>query len=87
MSLPYIKPEERLRLQPVTNLFENVEIKSTGELNYLITLLVHRYLNQMPENYQSYNDAVGALEAAKLELYRRHIVEYENLKISQNGDV
>ena len=85
--MPYIKQIDRERLTTLTKVFEDVEIKSAGELNYLITMLTHRYLNEKPESYQMYNDAVGALEGAKLELYRRHIGEYENIKIKENGDV
>lgn len=85
--MPYIKKEDRERLRTVTQTFEDIEIRSAGELNYLVTLLTHRFLNQKPENYQSYNDAVGALEGAKLELYRRHVALYENEKIKENGDV
>jgi hypothetical protein len=62
-------------------------ILTAGELNYLITQLVHSFLEPKVQNYQNYNDALGALEGAKLELYRRSITEYENMKISLNGDV
>jgi hypothetical protein len=85
--MPYIKQEDRARLQPVIDLLNNTEIRSPGELNYLLTLLTHRFLNQKPESYQGYNDCMGALEGAKLELYRRHISSYEEDKIKENGDV
>lgn len=85
--MPYIKQENRDRLKPLTDAFEQTDILSAGELNYLVTMLTHRFLNQKPESYQSYNDCVGALEGAKLELYRRHIASYENDKIKENGDV
>jgi hypothetical protein len=85
--MPYIKNEDRVRFQDFTNAMQSLEIKTPGELNYLITLLAHRYLNQKPESYSMYNDAIGALEGAKLELYRRHIASYENEKIKENGDV
>jgi hypothetical protein len=39
------------------------------------------------ENYQHFNDVLGALEGAKLELYRRRIAPYEDTKIVENGDV
>jgi len=32
-------------------------------------------------------DAIGALECAKLELYRRVAAPYEDTKIAENGDV
>jgi hypothetical protein len=85
--MPYIKKEDRERLSPLVRLMDEQDIKTAGELNYLITMLTHRYLNQKPESYQMYNDAVGALEGAKLELYRRHVAQYEDEKIKENGDV
>jgi hypothetical protein len=85
--MPYIRNEDRLRLSPLVEAMQMTEINTPGELNYLLTLLTHRFLNQKPESYQGYNDAIGALEGAKLELYRRHVASYENDKIKENGDV
>jgi hypothetical protein len=85
--MPYIKQEDRNRFNAFTRSIDELEIKSPGELNYLITVLTHRYLNMKPESYQMYNDAIGALEGAKLELYRRHVAAYEDEKIRENGDV
>lgn len=85
--MPYIKKEDRERFIPLIELIEKQEIRSAGELNYLVTMLTHKFLNQKPESYSTYNDAIGALEGAKLELYRRHVASYENEKIKENGDV
>ncbi len=60
---------------------------NAGELNYLITDLLTGYLANKGESYQTYNDIMGALEGAKLEIYRRKIAPYENKKIKKNGDV
>ena len=60
--------------------------KNAGELNYVLTKIVHGYLGSNP-NYQQFNDAMGALEGAKLELYRRKVAPYEDIKIEENGDV
>lgn len=79
--MPYIKPERRHALWYSDNL-----PKDAGELNYLITRTLIRYLGDAP-NYQKYNDALGALEGAKLELYRRRVAPYEDTKIEENGDV
>lgn len=59
---------------------------SAGELNFAITNMVLGYLGEKP-NYAAFNNAIGALECAKLELYRRMVAPYEDLKISLNGDV
>lgn len=85
--MPYIKRQDRDKFVDFVTAMEKLEMASAGELNYLITMLTHRYLNQKPESYAMYNDAIGALEGAKLELYRRHVASYENDKIRENGDV
>lgn len=78
--MPYIKQEDRTKLM--------IEAPMTaGELNYLITKMCHQYINSKGENYQNYNDIIGALEGAKLEIYRRKISRYEDKKIEENGDV
>jgi len=60
---------------------------TAGELNYLFTYWIGQYILDKGESYQIYNDILGALEGAKQELYRRKILPYENIKMSQNGDV
>lgn len=78
--MPYIKPEDRQWV------IDN-GARTAGELNYLITYWSLKYLKLKGEKYQTYNDIVGALEGAKLELYRRHVSQYEDEKIDENGDV
>lgn len=80
--MPYI--EERLR--------DDLQSReacptSPGELNFVFTDVIKDYLLYKGESYQTYNDIIGALEGAKLELYRRKVVDYENMKWNQNGDV
>ena len=74
--MPYIDPERRLQ-----------DAETAGELNYTITVVLNDYLQLKGESYQTYNDIIGALEGAKLEIYRRLIVPYEENKKNQNGDV
>lgn len=62
------------------------ESLTAGDLNYIFTLICNEQLKK-GLNYQGINDCVGALEGAKIELYRRVAVPYEDLKISENGDV
>lgn len=64
--------------------------QNPGELNYAITTLVNQYLRDTamsPPNYNNWNEVIGVLECAKLELYRRHVAPYEDKKIVENGDV
>ena len=82
--MPYIKKEDKKRLDLKIN---HNSIKCAGQLNYAITMLCLKYLGDIGECYQTYNDIVGALECAKQELYRRKIAAYEQTKIEENGDV
>lgn len=79
--MPYIGPETRANLDaggaPVTE----------GELNYVLTRQVNEYLLRNGANYRSINAAIGVLECAKLELYRRIAAPYESEKSRENGDV
>jgi len=79
--MPYITQKRREML----NDWETPQ--TSGELNYLLTILCKEYLEVHGEKYATYNDIVGALEGAKLEIYRRKIAPYEDKKIKENGDV
>ncbi len=57
-----------------------------GELNYCLTRLCIEYAGSHP-NYERLNAIIGALEACKLEFYRRMVAPYEDGKIRENGDV
>lgn len=85
--MPYIKQEQRDKLDHIKRTIDLLEIQNPGDLNYLITSLIKSYIDQRPESYQYYNDVMGALEGAKLEVYRRSISKYEDGKIIENGDV
>lgn len=85
--MPYIKSEDRAKFENLVKDMCLSKIETAGELNYLITRLVHSFMDQKGEAYQSYNDSMGALEGAKLELYRRFIGPYEDTKVKSNGDV
>lgn len=80
--MPYIKDEDKQRLEE-----KDHSAQTPGELNYLITMLAKKYVEDRGLNYQTINDVVGALEGAKAEFYRRIAAPYEDEKIKSNGDV
>ena len=57
-----------------------------GILNYRLTMTVLNWLPDEPR-YADLDAAIGALECAKLELYRRKIAGYEDQAIEKNGDI
>jgi len=80
--MPYINEEARQRLS------NGGKPETPGELNYAITKLVDEYLIQKGGiRYAHLNEIIGALECAKLELYRRVAAPYEDRKLAEAGDV
>ncbi len=84
--MPYIAPDARRRLD------EGAAPRDAGELNYAVTRLVDAYLVSAAETegrlrYAHLNEAMGVLECAKLELYRRIAAPYEDRKKDESGDV
>jgi hypothetical protein len=84
--MPYIDQDARRRMDA------GETPASAGELNYAVTRLVDAYLARAAADagrvrYAHLNEAVGVLECAKLELYRRVAAPYEDEKIAESGDV
>lgn len=84
--MPYIKQEDRSKKQELASNLAD-ECKSVGDLNYSISVLMHRFLESKGKNYTNINSLIGVLECAKLELYRVIAAPYEDTKIEENGPV
>ena len=80
--MPYITQQDREALHEKAR-----EPESAGELNYQLTTAVLGWIERQGKSYATFNAAIGALECAKLELYRRMVAPYEDTKIQANGDV
>lgn len=86
--MPYIEQERR---QYVDRWLADVLMlaasrPSVGDLNYMVTNILVTWLGH-DFDYERLNGAIGVLEAAKLELYRRLAVPYEDYKRDTNGEV
>lgn len=79
--MPYIKQNDRKKISIEGN------AENAGDLNYIFTLVLNRYLAYHGLSYQKINDVIGALEGAKLEFYQRIARPYEDKAIERNGDV
>jgi len=78
---PYISKDQRAQL-------EHRNIGGAGELAYVLTRDVKRFLSDgTSPSFEKYARAIGALEAVKMEFYRRIVVPYEEKKKEKNGDV
>jgi hypothetical protein len=83
--MPYIKQEDKSQYTEMLNKLP--EMRSAGELNYVLTTICKEYINDKGLKYQTLNDVIGALEGCKQEFYRRVVAPYEDTKIAENGDV
>lgn len=85
--MPYIPTSEKEKIDRGLIALNLAEINNSGALNYAIHQIIAQFISENKESYQTYNDIIGALECAKMELYRRLISEYEEKKILLNKDV
>lgn len=82
--MPYIKPEERPRMNAVVdNMIEN-DVRPDGKLNYVLYKFCK---NTVIPSYNNYKNFCGELTECVEEIRRRLLSNYENSKIEENGDV
>lgn len=84
--MPYIEHDRRVALFESLDRLGN-EIRSAGELNYVISRLVMRMWERLDKNYDAIAGLTGILENVKQEFYRRVATPYEDRKKRENGDI
>jgi len=91
--MPYIDKEKRDQLDPLIEELAKVLTQNTlngpsqGDYNYVITKLIHNYIEDCGLRYIHLNNAVGILECAKAEFIRTVVSPYEDEKRISNGCV
>jgi len=85
--MPYIKEEDREKwteeeLNKVAN-----KIETHGELNYIVSRIIGKYLLAKGINYDNMDHISGTLDCIKTEFQRRVMSHYEEAKIASNGDI
>lgn len=85
--MPYIKQTRREELLSRMQDLLSVDDLNQGDLNYIISKVLHTHLHNKGCNYATCNDIIGVLECAKLEFYRKMVASYEDVKILENGDL
>ena len=84
--MPYIDPEKRKEFESILDQLDNISIR-TGDMNYFISSVLHRWIRKYKLCYDMLNSIVGVLECIKLELYRMIAAPYEDQKKEENGPV
>ncbi len=97
--MPYIEPKQRPACDRVATLISQIEIENApnrkdksevmtvGELNYLITRMVHIWCAHHGISYANLSAARAVLQDAHDEFYRVIMSRYEDKKIEENGPV
>ena len=88
--MPYIKRSERQQYQDAITklaaLSPQDRMARPGHTNYVFSLLLDKiYGSQM--RYADHNEVMGVLAGVSLEFYRRKTANYEDEKISEEGDL
>jgi len=84
--MPYIKPEIRPRFDECVDEIA-LNISNVGELNYVITRLALKYVQDKGLSYSTLSTVVGTLRLVCTEIEQRLVRDYEDGKINENGDV
>ena len=89
--MPYISEERRDKYGELEDMLACImeEELPAGDLNYIISriMVLSMCPSGMVSSYTRANTIIGVLECAKMELYRRFIVPYEDKSIINNGDI
>jgi mRNA-degrading endonuclease YafQ of YafQ-DinJ toxin-antitoxin module len=84
--MPYIEKQSRKKFDKDSKKLSQ-KIESAGELNYVITSLLHNYVEKKGLNYNILNEVQGVMSCATFEFNRVIISPYEDKKIQENGYV
>jgi hypothetical protein len=82
--MPYIKQENRVKMNSIVELMDLVKVKADGDLNYILFKYCKNYIKP---SYNNYKNFCGELDQCITEIKRRLLGPYEDDKIEENGDV
>jgi len=82
--MPYIKHEDRSRMDSIVNHMWESGVKANGDLNYILYAFCKRCVDP---SYNNYKNFCGELRQCATEVERRLLGPYEDTKIEENGDV
>ena len=87
--MPYVTEDKRSLYADEIQHFEAFHAAEipAGELNYLISSLLHSVIKKQGLKYDVLNKVMGCLECIKVSLTQTVIIPYEDTKILQNGNV
>lgn len=86
--MPYIKSKDRILYDhAIDSLLYTLDHTEATEAAGHFTYIVYRLLKRFNLKFWHRALGIGCLMCAILEIYRRDHVDYETMKIQENGDV
>lgn len=86
--MPYVNKESRDKYGDLKRNIEFMnEIETKGDLEYLVTVLMNKYMSTREKRYSTLHDVVYAVQHCADEYRRRHLDKRENEALTENGDV
>lgn len=83
--MPYIPKEERTKFDDAVRNLPTFESK--GELEYIVTILMHKFMENRVARYTNLHDCVYAVVHAADEFRRHTLDKREDQAIEDNGQV
>jgi hypothetical protein len=82
--MPYVMKHQRGQLDRIVDLMKELDVKANGDLNYVLYAFCKRHVKP---SYNNYKNFCGELTECAVEIRRRMLGPYEDIKIHENGDV
>lgn len=86
--MPYIKEEDRKKLDSIVDQMILKGVEPDGKLNYIIFKFCKEYFeHKAKKSYNNLKNFIAELTECGAEIRRRMLSPYEDEKIEENGDV
>ena len=82
--MPYIKQEDRPKMDVIIDDMVKFGVRANGKLNYIL----FKFCKENVEpSYNNYKNFCGELRQCATEIERKILAPYEDLKIKENGEI
>ncbi len=86
--MPYVDQNSRGKYTKITNqIYDLEEIETKGDLEYLVFVLMKKFMKTREFRYSTLHEAVYATIHSAEEFKRRFLDKREDQAVEQNGDI
>lgn len=86
--MPYVNKEQREKYKNLLIMVQNIpEIETKGDLEYLIFVLMKKYMSTREQRYSTLHDCTYATQHCSDEFRRRFLDKREDKARQSNGDI